>query len=427
MKVDINRLKNLCEKKEMELWGQFSKRKDYSDEGLYLFKYTGAKILAVAHMDVYSDKAGGKFSSDKVGEDIIVHSPWLDDRLGVFIVDHMLPNVLKIKTDVLLTTNEECCMSTAKDFANDMKECNQYNWIVEFDRAGEDVVLYHYDDVPELTEDLKQANFDVAWGTYSDIGEMEDFGVGCFNVGVGYHRQHTVTCFASMQEMVNQLVKFQAFYEANKDKRYIYTAKPHGRWWDFYGENYWSNSGVYNWRKKYNGNFRKKSTVVKYINEHGNAVTYTKGYSKGYSRDDESWDASYGNVSNDALLRGAVDFTEKEYDPETGRLVDEYDGILDPPYISDEHRQMAIEQLWEDYEKSELELEDDEEDMGYDELCGCCGDPIVFTYSTEIEMFRESGLCSKCYDYFEEAGIGCVGSDLISAVPPVKTKGYKVR
>jgi hypothetical protein len=425
MKVDTGRLKNLCVTTEMELWKKFSRRKDYSNEGLYLFKYTGANILAVAHMDVYSDKAGGSFTQDKINDDIIVHSPWLDDRLGVFVVDHMLPNVLKIKTDILLTTNEECCMSTAKDFTDDMKESNQYNWIVEFDRAGEDVVLYHYDDVPELTEDLKEAEFDVSWGTYSDIGEMEDFGIGCFNVGIGYHRQHTQMCFASLQEMVNQLVRFKTFYEANKDKKYIYTAKPHGRWWDCYGGEHWNNSGVYDWRDKYRTNTYKSPTVVKYTDESGKEVTYTRGYSKGYTRDDGSWDTSYEKNYKDALLRGTEAIAESEYDPDTGRLIG-HNGILDPPYISDEHRQAAIEQLWEDYEKSELEQEDDE-DKGYDEICGCCGDPIIFRYSHEIESFQESDLCSKCYEYLEEAGIGCVGSDLISAVPPTKAKTYRVR
>lgn len=230
MDIDLARLKKLCTLDEDALWKKFAKRKDYEDLGLYLFKDNGSKILTVAHMDVFSEKGYNKFLWDEIGSDIIVHSPWLDDRLGVYIADHMLPNVLKIKTDILLTTNEECCQSTAEDFSKEMVGLKDYNWIVEFDRAGEDVVLYHYDDVPELTEDLVTAGFDIGIGSYSDIGELEDFKVGCFNVGIGYHHQHTSMCFASMQEMVNQLVRFRDFYNANKDKKYIYTHKPHSRW-----------------------------------------------------------------------------------------------------------------------------------------------------------------------------------------------------
>jgi hypothetical protein len=230
MKIDVNRLKKLCTTDEWQLWESFARRKDYEDMGLYLFKDTGSNILVVAHMDVFSDKIKPTFTWDKVGTDIIIHSPWLDDRLGVFVADHMMPNVLKIKADILLTSDEECCKSTAADFATEMKSLKEYNWIVEFDRAGDDVVLYHYDDVPDLTEDLMEVGYDIGIGSYSDIGELEEFGVGCFNVGIGYHHQHTSYCFASMQEMADQLMKFKDFYHKNKDKKYIYTPKPHSRW-----------------------------------------------------------------------------------------------------------------------------------------------------------------------------------------------------
>jgi hypothetical protein len=238
MKVNIKRLRELCEFSENELWEDLATSSQYHlDGGAYLYQDNGNNILAVAHLDTVLDY-DSPFRWIQAGSDTVVLSPNLDDRLGVFIILELLPQ-LQIPVDILFTTGEESCTSTAQDFAQD---CNKkYSWIVEFDRAGNDVVLYQYDEVPELTEDLQSAGFKIGKGSYTDICALEELGIGAFNVGIGYHFQHSDQCCASLQEMLKQLYKFQDFFKAYGDKQYEYKPRPmldHDYWFGNKWEGY---------------------------------------------------------------------------------------------------------------------------------------------------------------------------------------------
>jgi hypothetical protein len=210
VKVNLGVLKKLCSMKERKVKRYLKATvPDIDDYGAFLWKQTeGVKILAVAHMDVVFDDKD--FKSVTTKNDIIVFSPALDDRLGIFTITHLLPQ-FGIEVDMLFTTDEEKCLSTASDFT---RYCDkEYNWIVEFDRMGTDVVLYDYDCNVELQEDLKSVGFEIGHGSYSDIRDMEDMGVAAFNMGIGYHFQHTERCCASMVDLSTQLKKLQEFVE----------------------------------------------------------------------------------------------------------------------------------------------------------------------------------------------------------------------
>lgn len=167
--------------------------------GVLLLRDTGSPILGIAHLDTVLS-ATPKWS----GETVV--APQLDDRLGVWVLLHLLPAMGCPQFDVLLTDCEESSNSTAAAFVAPRK----YNWLFQFDRAGTDVVTYDYED--DDTECLlTDAGFKTAFGSYSDICELYEHGCKGFNFGVGYHRQHTAACFADLADTVGMAQLFVGF------------------------------------------------------------------------------------------------------------------------------------------------------------------------------------------------------------------------
>jgi hypothetical protein len=185
----------------------------------YLHVDNGADILAVAHLDtvLQTDHYQIQWWNKR-----IINCPQLDDRIGLFVILHVLP-YLGIHTDILLTTDEEIGQSTASDFADDFKDGNGkfYNWGYEFDRRGTGAVLYDYEDSEHWERSIRES-FDVFQGTFSDISCLDSIGCCFANFGVGYHEEHTLRCFLEIDELVNQVNKFVEFYANNKDTSFSY-------------------------------------------------------------------------------------------------------------------------------------------------------------------------------------------------------------
>lgn len=173
----------------------------------------GSDVLTVAHLDAVGSKTHfGHLHF--LGEKTIIFSPWLDDRLGVFIILDVLPR-LGYNCDILLCTNEEKGESTAQFF--EAPEGKHWRYLAEFDRMGEDIVTYDYR-VPEMNKALVAAGFShPSHGAYTDIASLYHLGVGAFNVGVGYESPHTNWCKAELEVTFRQLVRYLRFAEANAE------------------------------------------------------------------------------------------------------------------------------------------------------------------------------------------------------------------
>jgi hypothetical protein len=182
-------------------WGGRVKTRD----GNYYFHDHGAKVLGVAHLDTV-------FKAPPIKDGSIIFAPQLDDRLGVYCLLDWLPR-MGIQLDVLLTTGEECCRSTGAWF----DPPRDYNWIVEFDRAGADVVFYQYHEQfsPHWTGKI-------GCGSFSDIAFMDFLGVCGVNIGIGYHEQHTYNCYADLNDTHKQLKRFAKFFQKNENNRFTY-------------------------------------------------------------------------------------------------------------------------------------------------------------------------------------------------------------
>jgi hypothetical protein len=140
-------------------WGDRVK----TPRGPYYFRDNGASVLGVAHLDTV-------LNAKPMREGKYVIAPQLDDRLGVWILLDLLPS-LGVNLDILLTTGEESGNTTAYYFDS----IRPYNWIVEFDRAGSDVVMYQYD-CDEYADLLGSYGFRVGFGSFSDICAMDHLG-----------------------------------------------------------------------------------------------------------------------------------------------------------------------------------------------------------------------------------------------------------
>ena len=207
----------------------------------HCFKDNGANILVVAHLDTVIDT--NHFAEAKITGETIYYNPKLDDRLGAYTILDILPR-LDVMVDILFTENEEMGMSTAGDFKTDKK----YNWIVEFDRKGDDVVSYNYD-----FEDVLLGYFEVGLGAFSDISALEHLGCKGFNVGVGYHREHFMDSFMKLTEFVSQIARFMIFYNDNRNTYY-----PH-------------EESDYSWQPIYNSNIdhQESDTIPDWKDEKG--------------------------------------------------------------------------------------------------------------------------------------------------------------
>jgi len=189
----------------------------------YCYKNAGHKVLAVAHADSVQQ---ARFFNRKGN---VIFSPSLDDRLGVAVAVDILP-MLGIECDVLITDEEESANSSGSSFALDHLK-HEYNWIVEFDRAGEDCVTYDYSS-KEWSNAISLAGFRHGYGSYSDICEMEEMGVCAMNVGIGYEHYHSMSAYANMIALDRNLQKFVEFYREFGGIKFVHTPRPASRWYE---------------------------------------------------------------------------------------------------------------------------------------------------------------------------------------------------
>lgn len=171
---------------------------DYGADRKTIYYDNGGDVLAVAHLDTVGDTV-------PVFAHGCVNAMQLDDRLGAWVVMDVLPKMLKgsgVNYDVLLTTDEERCDSTAKDW-----ECpggKQYRYMIEYDRQGTGSVAYQYQDDPIWCDAIEPYLGKLDVGSYSDIADLSRLGCCGVNIGVGYHLQHSPCCYALLSDTIAQ-------------------------------------------------------------------------------------------------------------------------------------------------------------------------------------------------------------------------------
>jgi len=195
----------------------------------HVFLDNGAHILTVVHADTVQKFQGLTATAINGIENIFCST--LDDRLGIYTALEILPQ-LGILTDILITENEEKAASTAKDFIPE----KNYNWILGLDRSGKDVVTYDYD----WPINTLKSFFKVNYGTFSDICCLDHLECLGFNLGIGYHDEHSSRAYMIVPEYLENLRRLTDFYTKNSEIRYQHIPSPYTGTWDWnWDREYW--------------------------------------------------------------------------------------------------------------------------------------------------------------------------------------------
>lgn len=196
----------------------------------------GSPVLGVAHLDSVQHPSTVHVSKNKL------HSSTIDNRLGAWLLLYELPRQ-GIFTDVLLTEHEESGQSTGQFFTTD----KQYNWMVSFDRGGDDVVAYRYH-CDELSDRLWEAGMLLDYGIYSDINDI-DIGVKGMNWGCGMQRYHSPNAYADLDILDYMLDGFKKFWSAHRYTHMPHTLDDEFSIWDTYEFNRYPSVTVYDYSK----------------------------------------------------------------------------------------------------------------------------------------------------------------------------------
>jgi hypothetical protein len=195
-------------------------------DDFYLFRDHGSRVLAVAHLDTVGAHWERTANFVETESGLVVFSRALDDRLGAYVILELLP-ALGLQYDTLLTVGEESGCSTAQFFEPE----KEYDWIIEFDRGGTDVVLYEYEDAATVAL-VKDAGARVGIGSFSDICYLEHLGVKGFNWGVGYRDYHGHRAHAYLEDTFDMVDRYIDFHLANEGDTLPHFRTSRRSWWD---------------------------------------------------------------------------------------------------------------------------------------------------------------------------------------------------
>lgn len=185
------------------------------DRYAYRPGYGPESPLLVCHADTVRRCLAYEYDAERS----VVVSSELDDRLGIACMLYVIELSSGLSDCAMLVCdNEEIAASTARTFTDDiiaslgLSSVGYPNWLMEFDRHGTDVVCYDYEN-DTLSSLLEHAGFEIGVGSFSDISSMTDLGRSGVNVGIGYHREHTLQCYADLTDTLKQLGRAETFYQ----------------------------------------------------------------------------------------------------------------------------------------------------------------------------------------------------------------------
>lgn len=207
-----------------------------------IFIDRGADVLFVAHIDTVQKPKFIRVRKTKSKKIKRVYAWGLDDRLGCMVASDLSK---ELGADLLICDLEERMGSTG--MYHNLKD---YNWIVEFDRAGNDVVTYGLDSL-EFYMALEDY-WNVGFGSFTDLC-MLNTSACCMNVGIGYEFAHSKDSYVNMKVLDAQIAQFREFYDKYKGVKFIQSRGcaeeedsgcwesdywddlTDDEWWDLYG------------------------------------------------------------------------------------------------------------------------------------------------------------------------------------------------
>lgn len=217
----------------------------------YVFAKGELPILLVAHLDTVHKKLPCNITIN--GNQIsALEGIGGDDRCGVFII---LRLISELKCSVVFCADEEVggVGATAFTKSKHIKELDDINYIIEFDRRGsKDAVFYDCanDEFVEFIESTKY--FKESYGSFSDISVIApELGVAAVNLSSGYYNAHTVSEYVNVDEMCRIIEEAKKIINTpvNKPFEYVeavYSSKSYASYYDYLYDDYdWCDGRCY--------------------------------------------------------------------------------------------------------------------------------------------------------------------------------------
>lgn len=170
----------------------------------FLYAKGDVPVLLVAHMDtVHRERcteiieSNGKISSPQgIGG---------DDRCGIYIIMNIIRD---LHCSILFCEDEEIGMVGAKQFVKThYLDHLDVNYIIEFDRKGNNDAVFYDCDNPEFTDFIcNTTGFKESFGSFSDISQVAPAsGIAAVNLSCGYYKAHTKEEYVIFDEMLNTI------------------------------------------------------------------------------------------------------------------------------------------------------------------------------------------------------------------------------
>ena len=227
---------DICRMTQNELKGyltQYLKSKKYEPvlgDG-YVYAEGELPVLLVAHLDTVHKQQcteiinidGNMSAREGIGG---------DDRCGVYIIMNLINT---LRCSVLFCEDEEIGCVGAKKFANSIliKELD-VNYIIEFDRKGNNDAVFYSCDNPDFEEFiLEHTGFKTAWGSFSDISILAPKAkIAAVNLSSGYYNAHTTSEYVNYADMVNTIEVAKRLITAECDEPFEYIERKQVSWYD---------------------------------------------------------------------------------------------------------------------------------------------------------------------------------------------------
>lgn len=226
------------------------------NENGFVFAKGNFPVLLVAHLDTVHQELPEKILYNT--KDFTISSPngiGGDDRCGVYMI---LEIIKKHNCSVLFCEDEEIGGIGAEKFVHSkLSKDLKFNYIIEFDRKGNNDAVFYDCDNPEFEKFITKEFYKTAYGSFSDISVLAPkLGCAAVNLSCGYYNAHTKEEYVVYPEMECSIMAACKIIEnTTENDKFEYIEG----FDDGFG--YMYNDGFYNDDLKY--------FLLQYVNEHG--------------------------------------------------------------------------------------------------------------------------------------------------------------
>ena len=175
-----------------------------NDKG-FVFAQGEFPVLLVAHLDTVHKDLPEAIMYDSQNHSI--SSPngiGGDDRCGIYMIFEVIK---KFNCSVLFCEDEEIGAIGARQFVTtQLAKESEFNYIIEFDRKGNNDAVFYDCDNPEFEEFITKEFYKTAYGSFSDISVLAPvLGCAAVNLSCGYYKAHTKDEYVVYPEMLKSI------------------------------------------------------------------------------------------------------------------------------------------------------------------------------------------------------------------------------